>query len=120
MQAKTFAILTTLVILGLVIDLIRREKMTFKYALAWFAGCAIALVFAIQDSWLISVSKALGFSLPSNFIFFILLAFFILLSLLLTIHLNEQNSRSEALAQSVALLQNELDHLKEEKRQSGS
>ena len=112
MQVKYFIILIALVILGAVIDLIRREKMTFKYAVNWFSGCLVALFFAIYDNLLITVSKWAGFSLPSNFIFFALLVFVIFLTLRLTLFINEQNSRTEALAQAVARLELQLKKLK--------
>ena len=108
MQVKFFVILIAVIILAVVIDMIRREKMTFKYSVNWFLGCAISIFFAINDQLLISISKAVGFSLPSNFIFFTLLIFVIFLSLHLTLFINEQNSRTEALAQAIARLENQL------------
>jgi hypothetical protein len=54
--------------------------------------------------WLKDLASWAGFTLPSNFIFFLLLIFVIFFSLLLTIHINEQNSRAEALAQAIAKL----------------
>ena len=102
MQLKVFVILITLVILGWVIDLIRREKMTFKYSVVWFGGCLLALIFVINQNLLVSVSRFAGFALPSNFIFFLLLVFVMFLSLMLTLYINEQNSRAESLAQAIA------------------
>ena len=114
MPIKFFIILIALVIVATVIDLIRREKMTFKYAANWFVGCGVALFFAINDGLLVQISKWAGFSLPSNFIFFTLLVFVIFLSLHLTLFINEQNSRTEALAQAVAKLELQLKKLKGE------
>lgn len=115
MQVKIFVIAVTLIILGWVIDLIRREKVTFKYAATWFGGCLVALIFTVYDSLLIKVSNLAGFVLPSNFIFFLLLVFVMFLSLMMTLYINEQNSRAEALAQAVASLQQQIKVLKEEK-----
>ena len=109
MHVKTFSILITLMILGLVVDLIRRQKMTFKYAVTWFGGCLAALIFAVNDTLLIKISHWAGFALPSNFIFFLLLVFVMYLSLLLTIYINEQNSRTESLAQAIAALQHRIE-----------
>src|SRR3990167_9341307 len=99
MPAKTFAILISIVIFLFVIELIRRQKMTFKYSTFWLGTCIFVLFFAFNDRLLTNVSEIFGFELLSNFIFFLLLVFFILLSLLLTLYVNEQNSRSETLAQ---------------------
>ena len=120
MHPKTFAFIMTFIILLLVIDLIRRQKMTFKYALAWLASSALVLFFTIQDHWLNKLAKWAGFALPSNFIFFLLLIFVIFFSLLLTIHINEQNSRSESMAQAIAKLDYRLKKLEKDGLKEGS
>jgi hypothetical protein len=114
MQPKTFAIIMACIILILVIDLIRRQKMTFKYALTWLVLSAVVLFLTIKDSWLINLAQWAGFALPSNFIFFLLLVFVIFFSLLLTLHINEQNSRAESLAQAIAKLDYRLKKFEKE------
>lgn len=116
MPIKIFVVLITCVILAAVIDFIRREKMTFKYSVNWFFGCAVVLFFACNDQLLLKVSQWAGFSLPSNFIFFMLMIFVMFLSLLLTLYINEQNSRTEALAQAVANLENQIKKLQQNNR----
>lgn len=111
MHPKIFAIIMACIILILVIDLIRRQKMTFKYALTWLALSVSVLLLAIQNSWLNNLAHWAGFTLPSNFIFFLLLVFVIFFSLLLTLHINEQNSRAESLAQAIAKLDYRLKKL---------
>ncbi len=119
MQPKIFALIMACVILISVVDLIRRQKMTFKYALAWLAAAGVVLFFTVQDAWLNHLAKWAGFALPSNFIFFLLLVFVIFFSLLLTIHINEQNSRAESLAQAIAKLDLRLKKF-EQKDQNGT
>jgi len=104
MEAKYFAIGISILLFLFVLELIRRQKMTFKYSLSWLSGSAVVLFFAFNDEILTRVSNLAGFRLPSNFVFFLLLAFFAALSLLLTIYINEQNNRSETLAQAVGIL----------------
>ena len=113
MNVKYFAIACSVGIFIFVIDLIRREKMTFKYALAWLGICITVLTFAIDAPLLSRLAHLAGFKLPSNFVFFLFLLFEILLGLLLTIYSNEQNKRSEILAQSVAILEARLKSLED-------
>lgn len=120
MHPKIFALIMTFLILTLVINQIRRQKMTFKYALAWLATSAVVLFFTIQDSWVKKLAQWAGFALPSNFIFFLLLIFVIFFSLLLTIHINEQNSRTESLAQAMAKLDYRLKKLEKERSNRGA
>lgn len=111
MQAKVFAVTSSLAILFFVIELIRRQKMTFKYSVVWLLTCLLALSLSLLDQPIQTLSKLAGFELPSNFIFFLLMCFVTLLSLLLTVYVNEQNSRSEILAQSVATLEYKIKKL---------
>lgn len=107
MQARTVAILVSVAIMFVVINLIRRQKMTFKYSVLWLGTSSVALFFSIFDEILFKISDAMGFTLPSNFAFFCLLAFLLLQSLFLTIYMNEQNSRIESLAQAVGILEHQ-------------
>ncbi len=122
MQAKTFALIMTALILFFVINAIRRQKMSFKYAVVWLLLSSATILFSVQDAWLQAIAKWAGFALPSNFVFFLLLIFVILFSLLLTLYINEQNSRTEALAQSIAKLDHRLKKIEEKdvKKDPGS
>ena len=95
-----------------VIDLVRRQRLTFKYAVAWLLVCAGAIFFSIFYRLIFFCAALLGFELPSNFIFFVLFCVFVLLSLLLTVFLCQQNSRNDVMAQKIALLEFELKELK--------
>ncbi len=105
MRAQTFAIIISFLILLFVIDSIRRQKMTFKYSALWLGACIAVAFLALNEKLIEKISKIAGFELPSNFIFFLLLSFFVFLSLLLTIYINEQNSRTETLSQAVGALE---------------
>jgi len=105
MGVKTFAIFVSIFIFLFVIELIRRQKMTFKYSISWLGVSSVVLFFAFNENLLRKISDFFGFQLPSNFIFFLLSAFFIFLSLLLTVYINEQNNRTESLAQTIGMLE---------------
>lgn len=111
MEIKWLAILLSIGVLWTVIELVRREKLTFKYALSWLVISTAALFFAVFDSLLFRIAHTLGFELPSNFIFFLLLVFFVLLSLFLTIFLCEQNNRNDTIAQKIGILELEIERL---------
>ena len=112
MNIHLVALIVAMVIFMFVLDLVRRRQLTFKYAVAWLAVGAGAIFFAIFYRLLFACAKFLGFELPSNFIFFSLFCVFILLSLLLTVFLCQQNSRNDAMAQKIALLELEIVELK--------
>lgn len=117
MNTKLLSITVSFLILFFVIELARREKLSFKYAAAWILISLAALFFAVFDNLLSAVSIHLGFQLTSNFIFFALLCGFVFLSLLLTIFLCQQNNRNDKMAQKLGLLEHEIEKLKNKSKQ---
>jgi len=115
MMTKILSISVSLSVLFLVIELIRRERLTFKYAFGWMGVSMAAIFFTLFDSLLFKLAYFFGFELPSNFIFFSLLSVFVFLSLLMTIFLCQQNSRNDAMAQKIAILEFEMEELKRKK-----
>ena len=97
-----------------VLELIRKERLTFKYAFAWLGVGALLVFFAVFDGLLYQLAYALGFQLPSNFIFFSLSGVFVVLSFLMTVFLCQQNERNDSMAQKIGILEFEIRQLKEE------
>ena len=112
MNVKIITIIFSLVVFIFVTELIRKEKLTFKYALGWLSASALATFLAVFDKVIFAISKIFGFELPSNFIFFSLIGMLIILSLIMTIFLCQQNNRNDKIAQKVAILENEINELK--------
>lgn len=118
-MTRGIAIGLAIVVIGVVLELVRRQRLTFKYAFGWLTAGLAALFFAVFDRCLFRLAYALGFQLPSNFVFFALLTILIFLSLLMTLFLCQQNARNDALAQKLALLELELDRLRQKRDDHG-
>ena len=112
MNIHLVAVIVSVAIFLFVIDLVRRRKLTFKYAMGWLLVSGAAIFFAVFYRLLFACAAFLGFELPSNFIFFALFCVFITLSLLLTVFLCQQNNRNDVMAQKIALLEFEIKELK--------
>lgn len=112
MNIKVIAIIISVTIFLFVLDLVRRRKLTFKYALAWLGVSLAAIVSSIFHEFIFAVAAILGFELPSNFIFFSLMSAFVFLSLLLTVFLCQQHERNNAMAQKLAILESDIIKLK--------
>ena len=115
MNIQALVILLSSAMFVFVVELVRRRKLTFKYALGWLSVSAAAVFCAVFKGLLFQCAAFLGFELPSNFIFFALLSGFVFLGLLLTVFLCQQNERNDAIAQKIALLGNEIEELKKGK-----
>ena len=116
---QALAVAISMLMFLFVVELVRRHKLTFKYALAWLSVSAAGIFFAVFKQLLFQCAAFLGFELPSNFIFFALLCAFVFLSLLLTVFVCQQSERSNAMAQKIAILEFELKELRSPKNHEG-
>ena len=112
MSIKTLSIILSLFLVMMVVELIRRQKLTFKYAIGWLLLSLAVIVFSVFDQWLLNLAAWFGFRLASNFIFYILLGIFVMLSLLMTIFQCQQAGHNDVMAQKIGILENEIKQLK--------
>ncbi len=112
MGIKWLAFILSLSIFLFVIELVRRENLTFKYAVGWLVASALAVFFSVSHRSLFALASWCGFELPSNFIFFALLCAFVILGLLLTVFLCQQNNRNDKMAKKIGILEFELRELR--------
>ena len=111
MNIHVVALVVSVAIFLFVIDLVRRRRLTFKYAVAgfWFpAGRSFLRYFTVC---FLPARPCLVLNCPAIY-FFALFCVFVFLSLLLTVFLCQQNNRNDVMAQKIALLEFELKELK--------
>ena len=116
MSSKILAIILSILLFVLVVELVRRERLTFKYAFAWLAVAVLGIFLAIFDSVIARIAVALGFQVASNFVFFSCVFAGVFLTLSLTIFLCQQNIRNDQMAQKIGLLEQEVEELKQKTR----
>ena len=112
MDTRVLSIVLSLAVLVFIVELVRREKLTFKYAVGWMSASLCAMLLAVFNQFLDRIAAFFGFELTSNFIFFAILCAFVFLSLMLTIFLCQQNNRNDKIAQKIGLLEHEVEELK--------
>jgi len=103
-RVRIVAVIVTAVMLGLVLELVRRRRLIERYALLWMVVALILLVLAIWNQLLAHVSHAVGIEVPANALFIagLGLAFILLLHFsVITTRLSEE---TKILAQEVARL----------------
>ncbi|MBF0484771.1 MAG: DUF2304 domain-containing protein [Candidatus Omnitrophica bacterium] len=115
-MALKFVLIFAVLIFLFVVELIRREKLTFKYAFSWLTATLIAVIFAAKPKWIFYLSNLIGFEIPSNFVFFSIIGVLVLLSLMMTIFLCQQNRRNDIMAQKIGMLEAEMREMKKGER----
>ena len=113
MNARILSIILSVLVILFVIELVRRERLTFKYAMGWLLVLSLAVFLAVFDNQLYRLAAWFGFKLTSNFVFFVILGGFVFLSLELTIFLCQQNNRNDTIVQKLGMLEQELEDLKD-------
>jgi hypothetical protein len=111
MPVQLFAALASVVLLGIVIELIRGRKLRERYALLWLATAGVILVFALWRSGLHELSRALGIAYPPNALFALAMLFVIVLLLHYSTVISKLSDRSTTLAQRLALMEDRLREL---------
>jgi hypothetical protein len=111
MPVQLFAALASVVLLGIVIELIRSRKLRERYALLWLATAGVILFFAVWRSGLHSLSKTLGIAYPPNALFVLSMLFVLVLLLHFSTVISKLSDRSTTLTQRLALLEERLREL---------
>ena len=88
---------------------IRRGQYLLKYSLLWIFLSLIGVVSSIFPHWLYLAAKTLGFSVPSNFVYFALIGFLLLSNLAFCGVLSRQETAIKSLVQEISILRKSVD-----------
>jgi hypothetical protein len=110
MQARIqlVTILAAALLLLAVLELVRRRRLTERYALLWLLSAVVLLTFAIWGGALAQISHAIGVIYPPNALFFMAIGCILLLLLHFSAVVSRLSDQTETLAQRVALLEERL------------
>ena len=113
MGIRVLPFILSVLMFAFVAELVRREKLTFKYAFIWLFVSFLGIVCSFFSEWLFALSRLFGFEVPSNFIFFGLISAFVFVSLFLTVFLCQQNRRNDRMAQKIGILESRIRRLED-------
>jgi hypothetical protein len=102
---QVVAIVVSVLLLLLVLDLVRRQKLTEEYSFVWII-CALALlVLSIFRRALDRIALALGIYYPPAALLIVLILFVFLASISFSMVVSRQRQRIERLVEDAALLE---------------
>jgi hypothetical protein len=102
---QTVALLGSVALLLVVLELVRRRRFLERYALTWLAAGLILLVLAIWRGALKGLADLLGIAYPPNALFLIAFGFMLLLLLNFSVAVSRLTDQAKILAQRLALLE---------------
>ncbi|MBV9844978.1 MAG: DUF2304 domain-containing protein [Kutzneria sp.] len=117
MTAYIIGIIGSLIVLGLIVELLRRRQLTEKYAVLWLViGVIILALTCLGQTGLTVLSRAVGFTVPSNLLFFLAILFLLGVTLHLSWELSRVEDETRKLAEDLAILRLEVEDLREQKQ----
>src|SRR3954454_4689073 len=106
------AIIVSAALLVLVVELVRRRKLTEEYSLLWFL-CATALLgFSLWRDALHLAARLLGVHYPPAVLILVLVFFVFVGSLYFSVVVSRQRSQIERMLEELALLDRDLRELR--------
>src|SRR5437016_653895 len=103
-KVRIVAVVVTAVMLGIVLELVRRRRLVERYALLWMIVALTLLVLATVPQLLSLASSAVGIAVPSNALFLAAFAVAFLMLLHFSVITSRLSEETKILAQEVARL----------------
>jgi hypothetical protein len=107
-RVQIVAIVVTVLLFGLVLELVRRRRLVERYALLWMSAAFALLVLAVWRDLLDIGSDFLGIAVPANALFLVAFAVIFVLLLHFSVAMSRLGDETKILAQELARLDEEL------------
>jgi hypothetical protein len=104
-RIQIVAIVASVGLLLVVLELVRRRRFLERYALLWLLSAVVMLALAIWTGLLETVAKAVGIFYPPNALFLVAFGFVLLLLLHFSLAVSKMSDQIKVLAQRLALLE---------------
>jgi hypothetical protein len=111
-RVQIVAVVVTVLLFGLVLELVRRRRLVERYALLWMVAAVALLVLAVWRDLLEIGSDFLGIAVPANALFLVAFAVVFVLLLHFSVVMSRLGDETKILAQDVARLDEELRRMR--------
>ena len=119
-RIQLIAVVAAVVLLVVVLELVRRRKLLERYALLWLFSALVVLLLAAWGGALVELARILGIVSAPNALFFVALAFTLLLLLHFSVAVSRLSDQSKILAQRLAILEEEARRSQDDKKVPGA
>lgn len=108
LRVSIFAAIAAILLLALIFELIRSRRLQERYALLWLATGLVILFFALWRGALGRFADLVGIAYPPSALFVVASLFILIVLLHYSTVISELSERNLALAQRLALLEQQL------------
>lgn len=114
-RVQLVAILGSLILLGIIIELVRKHKLREEHSLIWLLTGTVLFLLSLIRPLLDVLSRWMGIFYPPAALFLIGFGFTLLILMHFSVLVSDLTERNKRLAQDLALLKQELETLKQNK-----
>jgi hypothetical protein len=108
-QQKVFAIIASILIMLVVVELVRRKKLREEYSWLWLVTGAFIILLVVWYDLLVFVTHLIGAIAPTTTLFIFGLIFLMLISLHYSIQISRLSQQVKNMAQELAILRGQID-----------
>lgn len=113
-KAQIIAVIVTVLLLALVVELVRRRRLVERYALLWMSAAAFLVVLAVWNGGLEFIADLVGIQSPPNALFLLGLAVIFGLLLNFSVTFSRLSEETKILAQEVARMDREQRRIRKD------
>jgi hypothetical protein len=106
---KILAVVGSVALLVVVVELIRRGRLKERYSLLWLLAGGLLLFLSLSRGILDSLARLFGIFYPPSLLFLLAFFFLLLITLHYSVALSGLAEKNKQLAQEVALLRREIE-----------
>jgi hypothetical protein len=108
-QQKVFAIIASLLIMALVVELVRRRKLREEYSWLWLLTGGSIILLVVWYDLLVLITHFIGAIAPTTTLFIFGLIFLMLISLHYSIQISQLSHQVKEMAQQLTLLRGQVE-----------
>lgn len=105
LKIQVLAIVASLGLLVVVLELVRRRRFLERYAILWLLSGVVLLALSVWQGLLSTLASAVGIIYPPNALFLIAFGFVLVLLLHFSLAVSRLSDQSKLLAQRLAMLE---------------
>jgi hypothetical protein len=110
-QQQIFALLVSLLVFVVVVDMVRKRRLREEYSVLWLATSVVMFVLVLRYEWLVALTTFIGAGLPTTTLFLGSIIFLLLLSVQFCIKISRLTDQMKNLSQENALMKLEIANL---------
>jgi hypothetical protein len=108
MRLTVLTAVTAVILLGVIVELLRRRQLREKYAVLWMAVGLLVVVFGFFPGLVNSLARAVGVVSGASLVLFLGVVFLLLVDIHLSWEASRLEEKTRILAEEVALIRAQL------------